>query len=335
MKKEGNGIFSKIIKAIRIVVGLALLYFALKGANWNDLKKALLTADLTWLWLALGLVLAGTALKIWRWFLLLDHFGLSKNLFSVSRAYLVGQAANILLPFRGGEIIRAGMLVQGDVLLETSKIAGTIVIEKSLDLFALTAATLAVLPYLNAVSNNAILKELLFGCALVLAFLIVFMLISFLFWPGIRKWLKNRPQKWISAVVEKGDQFIQSCSWLKDWKKVVPVIGLSLLIWGSMWLNNLPVFRSVHLSADPGLGLFILVLVYIGLVPALTPGTIAPFYFFAQLGLVTFNVPSDEALAFAILLHAVVTLPVLILGGISLLINRQNRETGWTVKQSQ
>jgi glycosyltransferase 2 family protein len=327
MMKKDKGSFSNILKVLRIVIGLALLYFAVKDANWADLKKAILSADLNWLWLALAMVLAGTALKIWRWSLLLGNFGLSKNWFTIARAYLVGQAANILLPFRGGEVIRTGMLVRGDVVVETSKIAGTIVIEKSLDLFALTAATLAVLPYLKEISHNTILKDLIFACGLVLVLLMAFMLISYPFWARIRQRLIHQPQKWAASIVEKGDQFIQSCGWLKNWKRVLPVIGLSILIWVFMWLNNLPVFRSVGLRADPWLGLFILVLVYIGLIPALTPGNIAPFYFFAQLGLVTFNVPSDEALAFAILLHAVVTLPVLMLGGISLLINKQTRET--------
>jgi len=39
-----------------------------------------------------------------------------------------------------------------------------------------------------------------------------------------------------------------------------------------------------------------------------------------------FNIPLDQALAFAILLHAVVTLPVLIGGGVILLISGRHRQ---------
>ena len=52
----------------------------------------------------------------------------------------------------------------------------------------------------------------------------------------------------------------------------------------------------------------------IGLLPAWMPGNIAPFYFFASVGLRPLNVPLDLGLGFAVVLHAVVTLPVLLLG---------------------
>jgi uncharacterized membrane protein YbhN (UPF0104 family) len=57
----------------------------------------------------------------------------------------------------------------------------------------------------------------------------------------------------------------------------------------------------------------------VGLLPAVAPGNIGPFHFFATLALVPFAVPFDQALAFAILLHAVVTLPPFLLGGAVLL----------------
>lgn len=59
----------------------------------------------------------------------------------------------------------------------------------------------------------------------------------------------------------------------------------------------------------------------IGLLPAWMPGNIAPFYFFATLGLLPFNIPLNLGLAFAVILHAVVTLPVLLLGGLILLFH--------------
>lgn len=333
LKKGKEGFFKKCLQGLRFCIGLALLYWALKGANWVDLKEVVLTANLSWLLIALALVLASTFLKIVRWFVLLKNYGLSRSTFRVARAFLVGQAANILLPFRGGEVIRAGMLAQADVV-QTSQIISTIMIEKSLDLFALTLVTLAVLPYLQVISNRPIIRGLVFFSVLALVLLILFMMVSFKFWPMIKRYINHRPRHWKTWLSEKIDQFVASSYWMRDMKKVLPAMGLTLGIWVLMWLINLPVFRSVNLPAYPILGLFILVLVYIGLIPAMTPGNIAPFYFFAQLGLVTFKVPQDQALAFAILLHAVVTLPVLLLGGISLLIQNRGKEKNWQPQQS-
>ena len=334
MRKNRASLIKKILQFVRILIGFGLLYFALKGANWVDLIKAFQSADWAWLMLALALVLAGTTLKIWRWVLLLRNFGLPKSIFNVSRAYLVGQAANILLPFRGGEVIRAGMLVQGDFVVQTSQIAGSIVIEKSLDLFALTFATFLVLPYLQVISNRSIIYKLVLVSAMVLLLIILFGFVVYTQWPKIRKQIEHKSQKWTFSIIEKGDRFVESCLWLRDWKKLFVLLVITVMVWVSMWLTNLPVFGSVNLAADPMLGLFILVLVYIGLIPALTPGNIAPFYFFAQLGLVTFNVPKEEALAFAMLLHAVVTLPILVLGGVSLLFQNREKDKNWQPQQS-
>jgi uncharacterized membrane protein YbhN (UPF0104 family) len=64
----------------------------------------------------------------------------------------------------------------------------------------------------------------------------------------------------------------------------------------------------------------VLISVYIGLLPALMPGNIGPFYFFARLAILPFGILNDQAFVFAVILHAIVTLPPLLGGVISLLI---------------
>lgn len=72
----------------------------------------------------------------------------------------------------------------------------------------------------------------------------------------------------------------------------------------------------------------------IGLLPAWMPGNIAPFYFFATLGLLPFNTPLNLGLAFVVILHAVVTLPVLLLGGLPLLFHGGKIRQGERLKGS-
>lgn len=63
-----------------------------------------------------------------------------------------------------------------------------------------------------------------------------------------------------------------------------------------------------------------LTLVYVGLFPALMPGNIGPFYFFARLALLPFGIIQDQAIIFAVILHAIVTLPALLGGLIGILV---------------
>jgi uncharacterized protein (TIRG00374 family) len=309
-----------ILRGLRTILGLILLVFALKGANWGDLRQSLATANLAWLLLALGLVLAGLALKIWRWSILLRNFGLENPFKQVSEAYLAGQAANILLPIRGGELVRIGMMGKGNAE-ELARLAGTVAVEKFLDLLSLSGLTLLVLPALRSLGDQYIPQGLALFAIVAILILVVYAFWGTHLWSVIKPRIKESHPRWIVRGAEVIGQFVASSVWLKDWRKIVSSLLATLLIWISMWATNLLVFRSVHLQADPLQAALVLALVYIGLIPALMPGNIGPFYFFAQLALRAFAIPLNQALAFAILLHAVVTLPVLAIGGVVLLIS--------------
>lgn len=307
-----------ILRGLRIALGLSLLFFALKDANWIELRKSVAAANLTWLVAAVGVVIFGLGLKIWRWSILLTNFGLKNPLGLVSQAYLAGQAANILLPIRGGELVRVGMLGKGDAD-SLARIAGTIAVEKFLDLLALTGLTILVLPSLRSIGSHYIPQGLVLFAFAAIAFLVAYVFWAARIWSSIKNKAQRSHSPWIVRTVGVIGQFIESSNWLKDWRKMLASSLITLVIWSLMWATNLLAFQSVYLRADPLMAGLVLVLVYIGLIPALMPGNIGPFYFFAQLALRAFAIPFEQALAFAILLHAVVTLPVLVIGGVVLL----------------
>ena len=319
-----------ILRGLRIALGLILLVFALQGANWIELRKSLTAANLTWLLPALGVVVIGLVLKIWRWSTLLHNFDLENPFRLVSEAYLAGQAANILLPIRGGELIRIGMMgkgeADGDNEFRLARLAGTIAVEKFLDLLALTGLTLLVLPSLRSLGSQYIPQGLAVFSVAAIAFLVVYVLWAPRLWSVIQRKIQGSHPRWIVRSAEVIGQFIASSVWLRDWRKISSSLLITLVIWCLMWATNLLAFRSVYLRADPLMAGLVLVLVYIGLIPALMPGNIGPFYFFAQLALRAFDIPLDQALAFAILLHAVVTLPVLVIGGVILLASGRKRQ---------
>ena len=87
-----------------------------------------------------------------------------------------------------------------------------------------------------------------------------------------------------------------------------------------MWLTNLLLFKSLGIPLGGTAAGLVLILVYVGLLPALMPGNIGPFYFFARLALLPFGIIHDQAFVFAVILHAIVTLPALLGGVIGLLV---------------
>ena len=134
----------------------------------------------------------------------------------------------------------------------------------------------------------------------------------------IRPILESR-FSWNTARV---NSWLGRLSALRSARVLLPSVAATLLIWLIMWLTNLLVLRALNLPVTlPGAALS-LALIYAGLIPAVMPGNFGPFYFFAMLGLAPYGISTDGQAAFAILLHALVTLPPLLISGGLLLVPR-------------
>jgi uncharacterized membrane protein YbhN (UPF0104 family) len=150
------------------------------------------------------------------------------------------------------------------------------------------------------------------------------LLAAILFGPVI--WGKIRARKLLpKSMIDWVDRWVQASQWLRNPKQVFPGVFLTILIWGVMWSTNLLLFKSLDLPLGGTAAGLVLLLVYVGLLPALMPGNIGPFYFFARLALLPFGIIHDQAFVFAVVLHAIVTLPPL-LGGVIGLLVRTNRQ---------
>ena len=305
--------YRSLLVAVKILAGLALLVLAVRGIQFESLVAAIRSADLGWLVSSVLMVLLGLGLKLWRWRILTRNYQIQAGFPRLFSAYFVGQAANILLPLRGGELIRLGYFGGEKQLLPAA--TTTVVIEKYLDLLTLTLCCIIV--SLNISLDNVLnLRGLLLPTTLVVSALL---LIAVALGPSL--WQKARKQAWLPRrLVPWLDRWVQASLWLRKPRQVLPALALTILVWLVMWATNLFLFKSLGLPLGASAGGLVLVLVYIGLLPALMPGNIGPFYFFASVALLPFAIAHGQAVAYAVLLHAIVTLPPLLAGAIGLLI---------------
>jgi glycosyltransferase 2 family protein len=312
-----RSLFKTILTIVKITVGLAMLILSVQGIHLENLLTGIRSADLTWLMLAVLSVLLGLFLKFWRWVILVKNYHIHSSMARLYSAYFVGQAVNIILPFRGGELVRIGYFASEPKILP--EIATTIVLEKYLDLMALMVFGLLV-SYKISLDNLVNLGGWLLPLTGMLTMLLV---VAILFGPAI--WGKIRSGKFLpERLIDGLDRWVQASLWLRDPKKVFPAVLMTIFIWGVMWLTNLLLFKSLGLPLGGTAAGLVLILVYIGLIPALMPGNIGPFYFFARLAVLPFGIIHDQAFVFAVLLHFIVTLPAL-LGGITGLLVRPAR----------
>ncbi len=122
----------------KTLLGVGLLLIVILQVDWGDLVGYLRDADPAWMILGGAVVLLGLLVKAVRWGVLLHSFNVKVAPPKVLEAYITGQALNILLPARGGEFARFGLISaeKSHLLPET---ASSIVVEKSLDVLALGA----------------------------------------------------------------------------------------------------------------------------------------------------------------------------------------------------
>lgn len=305
-----------LITILKWALGLLLLYLAFQRVDWAVLLDALQTVSTFWLVLAILSVLLSLGLKVWRWDLLLRNYHLRLPPGRLISAYFLGQAANILLIIRGGEVVRIAAAHQAEED-DWVEITATIAIEKYLDLLVLVLLMLAMATNLQALARAALgdLYPLLISLSILL-------LLAVLLGPTL--WRRFFPGEsktpWLAKVQHKLDQFLQASRWLRDPRKLLPSLGITVLIWAVMTLTNRLVFQSLAIDLGWDAAFLVLILVYIGVLPALMPGNLGPFTFFAQLALIPFGVSDELAVAFAIILYVIVTLPPLLISALLLLL---------------
>lgn len=318
-------------QVFRLTLGVVLPVLAFQQVDWQAVRTVLAQTDWLWAFLALLSFLITLLLKVMRWGWL-TGVSLRTWFGKLLGAFLIGQAANILLPVRGGEVIRLGWLAtqipkdaeSSPSSLELTTWAGVgVVMEKYLDLASLLILLFILLPFLPSALLERTRTWLLPLC--VLASLLV---LSGL-WILPAAWKKMKPilERRFSRNFHKVDPWFEKITHLRASGRLFPAVAITLLIWPVMWLTNLLTLRALNLPITlPGAALA-LALIYAGLIPAAMPGNFGPFYFFAMQGLAPFGIPPGGQAAFAILLHLLVTVPPLVLaGGLQLIPHLGKRE---------
>ncbi|MBL7163070.1 MAG: flippase-like domain-containing protein [Anaerolineales bacterium] len=267
-------------KTIRILAGVTLLVFSLWGVSWGQLAESVGSISLSWFLLALGSVVVGLCLKAIRWWLFLTNYGLEVPWRRIFEAYFAGQSANIVLPTRGGELVRLGLL-SARKPSSAPQIAATIALEKFLDLVTLSFTAVGVAAYLPPEKALWVREWLLPFSGLASIMLLVVILWGPLLWGAIQPKISSYSHSWVRKAAQLMDRFIESSLWLRDARRLIPALLLTVLIWVVMWGTNVLLFQSLKMELPLVAGGLVLVFIYLGLLPALMPGNIGPFYFFA------------------------------------------------------
>jgi len=298
---------------VSMALSLGFLVLALHDVRLSEVAIALRQVDVLLLSTAVGSYVVTVVAKAARWRLLLAV----RKAPSLGRTFsmlAIGQMVNAFVPARLGELIRAYLMGEAEA---DSKIyvLGTIAVEKVTDLAFLLLALAFLL-------SQIALPEWLAGparaTALVTAVLLPFL--ALLVWQnefvlrGIertRRFISAERGEWLVRQVRLG---LASLDVVKRPRLLSGFLAWSLLIWILGASTNYLVFLAMRLSLPVWAALLLLAVLQAGVAVPSSPGRIGIFHYLTIITLSLFAVEKEVALGYAVVLHLVVYVPMVLLG---------------------
>lgn len=308
---------------VGLLVSALLLYLAFRDVSLAEVLIPLRQANLLYVGLALLSVILNNLFKVVRWQVMLGPPGRQVRFGDLLMAHLSGQTLNALLPFRAGDISR--VVVIGNKGPGWAFVLGSVALEKLVDL--LSYALLFVLVFLLIPLPDWMGDSgwLLLGATSLLAVVTYFIALKRRqVIRLVERWSQHLPGAWGAYLLERLQNGLESLEVLQRRSDLALIALWTAVTWGLALLTNqltllaldIHLKRSVEWSAS----LLLLVALIAGISVVTVPGRLGIFEWICVLVLSLYGVGQAEALSYGFLLHALVYLPVIIGGIISLLI---------------
>jgi hypothetical protein len=305
---------------LKIAAGVAItglaLWLSFRKLDWQDVRTSFGSANYSWIVGATALTLITLYGLGWRWQILLrprERFSLA----SLFRLNVIGQYVNILMPWRVGEVARA-YLASRQSKASAAFVMGTVAVEKILDFLVFIVFWLAVPVFLTidvggsaGGSKIALLFFLLGGAILVL---FAFRPQSFL--SPLARLARLLPEKIGRPALAFIGEGIEAFGQLKSPKIILAFGAITLGLLLGQILTNFLIFKAFGIRLSLWPALLVLMAVQAGNIPPSVPGKIGVFEYAVILALAAFRLPREQALSYAIMLHAVAYLPKILLGAV-------------------
>jgi uncharacterized protein (TIRG00374 family) len=299
------------MKSFRIVLGLAVssicLYLAARQIDFLAVKSNLKNINLFWLLLSTIGILVSQWVRGARWARLLKPINEVSNEKSF-QIYSIGNLANLLIPLRGGDVLRAWFMA-GSLSVRKSLILATVVTERLIDLifFGLLlglSLTLYSLPEWVTLSGIILVSGSLF-LILILVLLKVDLLSLNALWRFIGILF---PHQMALRFQEITAGFLAGLAPLKSSREYITFLLETVVMWAAQGLFFYLLFYSFNFQTEYNLGinasLLILALTTVAVTVPSSPGYVGTLHLMALLSLEICGVPSAQAFSYALIAHA-------------------------------
>ena len=311
---------------IGLVIAAACMFLAFRKVEFAQMGAALKQAKLWYIFPLLAVIFFSHWLRALRWRYLLKPLA-RIDLNTLFSSLLIGYMANTFLPAHLGEFVRA-YLVAKKKPIAGSAVFATIVIERIIDVFTLLllmALTVVVFPFPDWVRRSGYIIFAVIG-ALFAALVLMkkYREQSLNLTDRLLRPLPKSIRIKLNAMLHS---FLDGVVGLQHPFDYPVVTVLSLAIWfcyGYVFQLGLQAFDFSLPWTAP---LVLLVITTIAVLVPSSPGYVGTYHYLCQLALGLFGVPESEALTFALVVHGLNFLPILIVGLILVSVMGMNLKT--------
>ena len=312
-----NKIIKKTLKIVLpILLGGFILYWVYRDFDFERAKEVLLHGtDWGWMLLSLLFGVMSHVLRGWRWRQTLEPLGAYPKRSDCVDAIFISYAANLMLP-RVGEVSRCGVLVKYDDV-SFSKSLGTVVTERLVDTLCILLITgltfMAQMPVFlrffqeTGTKIPSLMHLLTSPWFYVSLFSVIGVLVLAYYLMRMLSFFEK-----VKGVVLNVCEGIMS---LRNVKNLPLFLLYSFLIWLSYFLHFYFTFYCFAFTAH--LGLLAALVMFVGgtfavIVP--TPNGAGPWHFAVITMMMLYGVNATDAGIFALIVHGIQTLLVILLG---------------------
>lgn len=323
---------------ISVLIAVVFLWLALKDVSRSDLLVTLNTLTYYWVVPYIVVTLSSHYLRAERWKLLIEQEGINPSRMTLFSGVMLGYSVNYAVP-RLGEISRS-VFVGNQEQISRTKLIGTVVMERFLDVIVMMLLILFVIVYL--VSDYEMMLQIvgsdyirlfkmlwsfdgviMIGAAVLIGFMAMFLLYFTILY--LRRWFPFLSSVLIffADVFNKFGQGLSSIKEIRNWPWF---IFLTLVIWACYIIMTYLPFTAFNMHIQYGLGfqeaLIITTVSALG-VTLPSPGGIGTYHWFVSRSLlIFFAVPEALGLAYAIVTHLVMMIIILVATPILLAVNK-------------
>jgi uncharacterized protein (TIRG00374 family) len=310
---KGNQLRTLVLSLL--VAGL-FLYLAFRNVPLEELAAAFGRFDLWWLIPGALISLLLMIFRAWRWqleLLPLERIGLGRLWVVCSIAYM---AIN-LLPVRLGEFVRPWLLSRRS-RVTFSNVVGTIVVEKTMDSFAIVFYILVGL--LTATDLPAWVRRGAIFPAIAAAVLATVVTLVYLKGePFVDRYVvRYLPERFGSGLLRVTRAIIDGMRILPNGRLLLTVFVVSLALWFLPILSSWVIIRAFDFAVPFNAALIVFIFIGFGTALPNAPGMIGTFQYACVLALGLFGVSQADALAYGIVLNALQLVSLVVQGVIAL-----------------